>query len=260
MNANAPIGEDDLQAYIDGRLEAGRAAFVAAWLEEHADVAARVAAERSQRDALRAELQSRHDQPVPARLRLANVQALRRRRWRRAALRIAASLLLLAAGSAAGWTLRGLLAPGSTVPPLSADALAAHRIFSVEVRHPVEVDATQEAHLVQWLSRRLGRELVAPNLAGLGYRLIGGRLLSAETGPAAQLMYESGNGQRLTLYLRTGEGSGRTAFRYIDEGGIGAFYWLDDGCGYAVSGAADRQSLLRVAELVYEQTGAAAHR
>jgi anti-sigma factor RsiW len=36
------------------------------------------------------------------------------------------------------------------------DAIAAHRTFSVETRHPVEVGAYEEAHLVQWLSKRLG--------------------------------------------------------------------------------------------------------
>ena len=77
-----------------------------------------------------------------------------------------------------------------------ADALAAHRTFAVEVRHPVEVDAAQEAHLVQWLSKRLGRPLVVPDLSATGYRLMGGRLLPAGSGAAAQLMYENGAGDR----------------------------------------------------------------
>jgi anti-sigma factor RsiW len=75
----------------------------------------------------------------------------------------------------------------------------------------VEVDAGQEAHLVQWLSKRLGRQLVVPDLASAGFRLMGGRLLSAEDGPAVQFMYENGNGERLTLNLRTGVGGGTAA-------------------------------------------------
>ena len=136
---------------------------------------------------------------------------------------------------------------------ITADAIAAHRTFSVEVRHPVEVDAGQEAHLVQWLSKRLGRQLVVPDLAADGFRLMGGRLLPAEDGPAAQFMYEKGNGERLTLYLRAGVG-GETAFRYHEEGGIGAFYWSDEGFGYAIAAKADRNLLLRIAEIVYRQT------
>jgi anti-sigma factor RsiW len=258
---NAPIGEDDLQAYVDGRLDPARAAVVASWLDAHPDAAGRIAAERAQRDELRARLQAKANEPVPTRLRIANVRAARIRRLKRAGLRIAASLLLVAAGAAGGWELRGLMTQqAGEIALLTADALAAHRTFVVEVRHPVEVDAGQEAHLVQWLSRRLGRDLVAPNLAGLGYRLIGGRLLPAESGPAAQLMYEGGGGQRLTLYLRTEKGEDRTAFRYVDSGGVAAFYWIDNGFGYAVSATADRQTLLRVAEQVYDQTQGSAQR
>jgi anti-sigma factor RsiW len=198
---------------------------------------------------------------VPARLRIANIQSARRRKLRGAALRIAASLFLFAAGGAAGWVLHSAQQPPQAeLALLTADALAAHRTFVVEVRHPVEVEAAQQAHLVQWLSRRLGRELVAPDLARLGYQLIGGRLLPAESGPAAQLMYEAAGGQRLTLYLRTEPHQDRTAFRFVDANGVGAFYWVDNGFGYAVSAAADRQTLLHVAELVYDQTLAASKR
>jgi len=136
---------------------------------------------------------------------------------------------------------------------ITADAIAAHRTFSVEVRHPVEVDSGQEAHLVQWLSKRLGRQLVVPNLTIAGFRLMGGRLLPAEDGAAAQFMYENGNAERLTLYLRAGIG-GETAFRYHEEGGVGAFYWADEGFGYALAAKADRDLLLRIAEIVYQQT------
>ena len=136
---------------------------------------------------------------------------------------------------------------------ITADAIAAHHTFSLEVRHPVEVDAGQEAHLVQWLSKRLGRPLVVPDLAAAGFQLMGGRLLPAEDGPAAQFMYQNGNGERLTLYLRAGVG-GETAFRFHEEGGIGAFYWSDEGFGYAIAAKAGRDLLLRLAELVYRQT------
>ena len=62
--------------------------------------------------------------------------------------------------------------------------------FRSRSRHPVEVDATQEAHLVQWLSKRLGHPLVVPDLTKAGFQLIGGRLLPSEGGPAAQFMYQ----------------------------------------------------------------------
>ena len=106
---------------------------------------------------------------------------------------------------------------------------------------------------MQWLSKRLGRQLVTPDLSGAGFRLMGGRLLPAEDGPAAQFMYENGSGERLTLYLRSGIRD-ETAFRYHEEGGIGAFYWSDEGFGYAIAARADRAPLLRIAEIVHQQT------
>jgi anti-sigma factor RsiW len=193
------------------------------------------------------------------RLRAAHLLAQKRRQRLRRFGQIAAAVGLIAIGGIGGWAARDLTGPLSSLPPgavarmITADAITAYRTYSVEVRHPVEVDAGQEAHLVQWLSKRLGRQLVVPDLASAGFRLMGGRLLPAEDGPAAQFMYENGNAERVTLYLRAGVG-GETAFRYHQEGGIGAFYWSDEGFGYAITAKADRDLLLRIAEIVYQQT------
>ena len=131
-------------------------------------------------------------------------------------------------GGIGGWAARDFasllgIAAGSRRPHCPADAIAGYRTFSVEARHPVKVDAGQEAHLVQWLSKRLGRQLVVPDLTAAGFRLMGGRLLPAEDRAAAQFMYQNSNGERLTLYLRAGVGD-EIAFRYHEEGFVGAFY------------------------------------
>ena len=254
-----PVEEDDLQAHIDGRLPPARAAAVDAYLAAHPEVQARLSQYSEQRQALRAAFAAQTGGPIPVRLRVAHLLAQRRRRRYRRLVEIAAAVCLVVLGGLAGWAARDFAAPltsstpGAVARMVTADAIAAHRTFSVEVRHPVEVDAGQEAHLVQWLSKRLGRQLVVPDLASAGFRLMGGRLLPAEDGPAAQFMYENGNGERLTLYLRVGIG-GETAFRYHEEDGIGAFYWSDEGFGYAIAAKADRNLLLRVAEIVYRQT------
>ena len=67
-------------------------------------------------------------------------------------------------------------------------------------------------------------------------------------------MYENGK-ERVTLYLRTGIG-GETAFRYSEKNGVGAFYWSDQGFGYALAAKADRDLLLRLSEIVYQQISA----
>ena len=49
------------------------------------------------------------------------------------------------------------------------------------------------------------------------------------------------------------DASGRTEFKYRQEKGIGAFYWVEDGLAYAVTANTDRASLLKVAEIIYQQ-------
>jgi len=177
--------------------------------------------------------------------------------WRRHAMQAAAALVLVAAGGAGGWLLRGADggAASASAVSLARSAAIAHAVYTPEVRHPVEVGAEQEAHLVQWLSKRLGSKLQPPVLSPLGYQLIGGRLLPGDgDGPVAQFMYEDGKGQRLTLYVAK-ERAGRqeTAFRYTQEKDLGVFYWIDGPLGYALSANLPKKELGRIADAVYAQ-------
>ena len=70
------------------------------------------------------------------------------------------------------------------VEAFTNDALAAHRLYIGEVRHPIEVRAA-EAHLLPWLSRRIGTTMRAPDLSAFDLTLLGGRLLPGAHGPAA---------------------------------------------------------------------------
>lgn len=247
------VPEDELQAYVDGRLAAGRLAVVEAYLAHNPEVRERVAMEQRQRAALRGQLAAKFAEPVPARLWIANIQAARRRRMMRWVGAAAAGLLLFVAGAGTGWMAGRHGADVAAAPPTTAvarNASAAYRTFVVEVAHPVEVDAQHQAHLLQWLSRRLGKPLVAPDLGRFGYRLMGGRLLPAGGAAAAQLMYEDASGRRLTLYVRAAEGN-ETAFRYQHEGEASTFAWIDQGFGFAVTGPLPREELLPIAEAVY---------
>ena len=146
---------------------------------------------------------------------------------------------------------------------IARSAAVAHATYSPEVRHPVEVAADQQAHLVAWLSKRLGAPVRAPALEVAGLSLVGGRLLpgegdpssGAQPAPVAQFMYQGSKGQRVTLYVRTeARDHGETAFRFAREGSVSVFYWIDRNFGYALSsGDLERAELLRVANLVYKQ-------
>ena len=81
---------------------------------------------------------------------------------------------------------------------------------------------------------------------------MGGRLLPAGNEAAAQFMYESGSGQRLTVYVRA-SGGGDTQFRFVASQGISAFSWIDQGLSFCIVGALDRSQLLDLADTVYRQ-------
>lgn len=252
---SAAIREEDLQAYIDGRVGGARLAEIEAYLAQRPDVSERVGLEQRQRAALRGQLEGKLAEPIPPRLWIANIRTARRRRWRRGLAAVAAGLLLFAAGAGAGWMANNRMDVASGAGPAAATTVAqnasvAYRTYVVEVAHPVEVDAQHEAHLLQWLSRRLGKPLVAPDLTPFGYRLMGGRLLPAAGGAAAQLMYDDPTGKRLTVYVRAAHGS-ETAFRFQHEGETSTFAWIDQGFGFAVTGAITRDELLPIAEAVY---------
>lgn len=244
-----PVTESDLHAYVDGVLPPARAAEVDAYLAERPEEAARVASYREQLLAFRKQFDAALDEPLPQRLQVPRFY------WARPLLRYAAVVAWLTIGGVAGWQLHAYTADKRIEATAWARRAAiAHVVYSPEVRHPVEVAANEEAHLVRWLSKRLGTSLKIPNLGEIGYTLVGGRLLPGDRGPVAQFMYQDGKGQRLTLYVRVNSDDSReTAFRFAQEHGVGVFYWLDRTLGYALSGEVEKSELLRVATAVYRQ-------
>jgi anti-sigma factor RsiW len=210
----------------------------------------RVNAWRSLADAIRTRFGPVATEPVPARLSLRQIEHAGRS-WRGMAAAVAAACFLV--GGLAGWMARTLVAPSPPAATLTADAFDAYKLYVVEVRHPVEVPGSEEAHLVQWLSKRVGYALRIPNLQGVGLKLVGGRLLPGPSGGAAAFfMYESGTGERFTLYS-TRAGGPDSSLRYNVAGQVGALYWADGDVAYVVNGEANPERLHKVAESVYAQ-------
>ncbi|MBK6971530.1 MAG: anti-sigma factor [Sterolibacteriaceae bacterium] len=250
MNSR-PVSEEQLHAYADGRLGAAESMTVASWLAERPEVHEQVRAWREQTALLHGRFDAVMLEQVPPRLINAGRHAPLSR-----TLRVAAVLAWLSIGGIVGFLVRGTIGgSGSTeLVTLPHEAAIAHAVYAPEVRHPVEVTADQEQHLVTWLSKRLGTPVKAPSLRGEGYELVGGRLLPGNAGPVAQFMYQDARGQRLTLYLRTdAAGNRETAFRFAQEGKVGVFYWLDGKLGYALSGEQSKADLMRVVDSVYRQ-------
>lgn len=243
-----PIGEDDLVAWVDRRLPPARQAVVEAYLAAHPEVADRLARYQEQDVQLAEALRAKFEEPLPARLRIAPMLAQQRSRtW--ASLARAAAVLLLVGGSAtAGWFAHR---PASPNPLQNAGSIAAaaYATFTPEVRHPIEVRAEEGAYLAQWLSTRLDRPVHPPDLAGLGWRLMGGRLLPTSGAPAALLMYNDDRGKRLTVYIQPMPIEGEE-FHYLRDGDIRTILWSADHLALAVTGRVSQEMLLQAAQRV----------
>lgn len=239
--------DHDLLAFADDQLPPDRRRAVEEHLARSPEDAARVAAYREQTTQLRALFNPVLDEPIPQRLTL----LAPRRRFAG----VAVAALWMVAGIAVGWGVAALTGPQpSGATTLARRAAVAHVVYSPEVRHPVEVGAEQQEHLVRWLSKRLGANLRPPVLTGNGFELVGGRLLPGDRGPVAQFMYQDARGRRLTLYVsRTPAGQHDTAFRYSREDGVSVFYWIDTSLAYALSAELPKADLLDVATVVYKQ-------
>ena len=246
---NAILSETDLHAYVDGALAEERRGEVESFLTSHPQEEARVRAYREQNKLLHAAFDPVLTEPVPDRWQV----AARQRQF--PARRIAAGLACVIAGAVLGWFLRDMInSKSAREVDFARQAALAHAVYTPEVRHPVEVTAEQEEHLVRWLSKRLGGELKVPHLIDLGYELVGGRLLPGDPGPVAQFMYQEASGKRLTLYVKTDPSSEReTAFRYSQQGKVAVFYWLDRRLSYALSGELPKDDLLRLASAIYDR-------
>lgn len=258
------VNDDDLHALVDGQLDPARIPDVLEWLHAHPEDALRVAQWQAQRLQLRQLHRGLDIGETPPALLRTVAAAGRRRAWPQAV----AAVLLLGAGLVGGLAASRFL-PGAggedpvpvaaTSPPFARDAVLAHAVYTPEVRHPVEVAATaaaDEAHLVQWLTKRLGTPLKAPTLQGLGFRLLGGRLLPGADSPRAQFMYEDAGGRRVTLYVTVFEAAPlppETAFRSAREGELESFYWVEGRQGYAFTASLPPAEAMALAREVYRQ-------
>ncbi len=258
--SRVPTSEADIHAYVDGRLSAARAGGVDEALANDAELAARIAAMRAQNAALRDAFDLVLAEPIPEHLLAAAVPPNPRTlRYRRSLALAAGAAATLVVGIGLGWFARdALIERAGTPTSFARQAAFAHALYASDVNRPVEIWAAEEKRLVNWLTKRLGFKVHAPDLNGVGYALVGGRLVAGNEKPTALFMYENADKERLSLQVRKHPlGTSETAFRYAHENGIGVFYWIDDASGYALSGNVDRGQLLKIAHVVYGQLAAA---
>ncbi len=255
---NIVVTDEMLLGFADGQLDVAQTAAVEAYLAAHPDKAAEVALWQRQNAALTTLFTPIASEPVPARLnarRIAAQATAQRWDWTR----IAAGIVLLVGVSAGtGWYLRTATwqeAPASD--RLIEGAVAAHSLYVKETAHAVEVAADDKAHLVTWLSNRLGRQIDTPDLTKQGFSLVGGRLLpplaETGTGPAAQFMYQNQTADRLTVYITAAGNPPGKPFENYNENGLEAYYWANSQITCTVVGDLPQAQMKTVADGVYHQ-------
>ncbi len=275
---NAPFDDTVLNAWLDGEFTPERRAEVEAWLSDHPLDAARVRLWAADREALRSQLSSVLEEPVPARLSrlvMADAAGTNWRRWQAWAAGFVVFALGATTGAGVMWR-SGADAPRMASSPLMPNAWVqraalAHKVYVPEGRHAVEVKA-QEEHLSRWLTKRLDVPVKLFDLREQGFELVGGRLLPDGAGPSAQLMYQalplpeaddpSAKPARVTVYLRKPDANTAAAFRYEQQGALGMFYWVEGdsahgtATGYALVGELPRERLLALSEAIHRQGAA----
>ncbi len=274
--ANTPISDQELHAYVDGTLADERRTVIDQLLEQDEALAARIGDYFSLNTMLHERYDRVLDEPIPERLK-----PKIRKSWREAAnwSQFAGMAAMLVFGVGVGLSYNALRPSNGQVAEsgsssgghymatryndgitnFAQQAAIAHVVYAPDIQHPVEIGEDHEQDLVKWLSSRIGMDVRPPSLANSGFQLIGGRLLPGNDGPIAQFMYNDVHGQRVTLCIsRRTTQTKTTAFRLYQDGPVNVFYWVDGDIGYAVSGGIDHQVLLSLAHDVYSQLTSAA--
>lgn len=243
--------EELIHAYVDGQLSPDELSRFERLLVNDVELQEKVNVYKQQNALFHDAYDSILEEPIPT-----SITEIRPAKKSKGYLtKFVASVALLCIGSLIGWMMKGYETKSTIVlTNLAQTATIAHRVYTPEVKHPVEVSADQQQHLVKWLSKRMGKKISTPILDDFGFTLVGGRLLPSDTGPAAQFMYESKTGNRLTLFIRSNNSAeANTAFRYFEDKGSKAFYWIDGELGYVLVGNLGKEQLLDKANSVYHQ-------
>jgi anti-sigma factor RsiW len=242
-----------INAYADGELDPVERANVERMLNDEPEARRVLDGIQRQKAALKQAYDKTLGEPLPHSLAAQVNRRVTSRFWRFGPFAaVAASVAMLLLGGAGGY-----LIADQTGSILQADmarrAIVAHEVYSVEVKHPVEVAAADTEHLQKWLSKRLGAPLPIPDIADRGFTFLGGRLLASEDRPAAQLMYEDASKRRLTIYVTSNPSHGEESLRVREKDKIISCYWVDGDFAMAVT-AADMpyDDMMKLAEHIYD--------
>ena len=266
MAERSVFTDEQIQDYIDGRLNERDRAAVAAYLLAHPRAAAEVEAVRRQSEALRALGQEILDEPVPEQLRqlLREPPARSRAELGREApragfrpirlpsfLEAAAAILVFCAGGAIGWFAHEVIRPEPNLHDvLLADMRRAYAFFGAR-DYPVAFPPDRADEFVSWIGRSFHRELRPPDLAELGYSYRGGRLIPRADTNIGLFQFERPENSALAVFFWATAAPPESVSALYDRDNIAARFWNTNGLSFAVISDEDNRDLETAAKAIF---------
>ena len=259
--------DEQIQDYVDGRLNERDRAAVAAYLLAHPRVAAEVEAVRRQSEALRALGQEILDEPVPEHLRrllrerAAHVRAergpVRRGASRRPIPRLpsfrrtAAAILVFCAGGGVGWFLHEAVRVGpSLADMLLADIGRAYAFYGAR-DYPVAFPPDRAPEFVTWIDRTFQRDVRPPDLAALGYSYRGGRVIPSAGANIGLFQFARPEDAELAVFFWSTAAAPGVVRALHNRDDIAAHFWNGDGLSFAVISDRTNRDLATTAEAIF---------
>lgn len=244
------VGEDDLQAFVDGALGKRRRRQVEIHLACHPEDAVRVDGYARQLEVmreLRAQPAGLPGNPVLSELVRAFGERLdRRRRLRRLAAAVAVLGMLSAAG-ATGLLLDPRRDGGARVASVEDEPAWLFHSSLMGDTGPVVADAGDS---LGWLGGRIGhRALRRPDLEALGLRYVSSSVLHATEPPVVRLIYEDALGKRLFVYVAVLLGETEGVFGVVPEGYV-SLQWRRGPLVFALIAPSDSPQLTATMQVV----------
>lgn len=257
----AEISEDKLQDYIDGRLGDQDEAAVAAHLLANPEQADYVQRLREQNKVLKGVGAGILNEPVPERLKAVLDSARDQHRDRHlsqirrggffSGLAYAGAV---AAGLAIGWFGHANYYTGPSPAELALIAGSeAYSFYSRDNEFAVEFGSDKEVDLGKWMQQAFGREVAHPDLADLGYKYVGSRLLPWSGGRMAMQLFENDQGGRAAVLIWPSDEPPRNLSNVAKLGNVQTAYRWKDGLFYAVMGDKSNKDFDKVANAVIDR-------
>jgi len=253
------IDDDMLVAYVDGELSEFDKKRVEKFLDQNPEAAARVADWQSNDLALIDAFSLDGEHSNNEQHQGDDYSSPSSGRWQQLTKYAIAACLFLAVGFGGGLSF-SLLPFGKSENyqlQVAGWAAEAHEIFATDENRPGEFDLASSVQAVKWLRQRVGVGVSVPDLSKDDLKFLGIRLVGQGGEPAALMTFETGDAQRVSVFVRSNDQppkqSGYWFFHGEDKT---TCVWLNATIAFSVTGELPDAQLKSIALKVVDSLGA----